>query len=52
MTLGVYAQTDSVSVYDTSTTDVAVSDAYVSDAEQPTEKKGCYMRFHLPLPEN
>lgn len=42
MTLGVYAQTDSVSVYDTTEPDEIVSDAPASDALQSTEKKGCW----------
>ena len=42
MTLGVYAQTDSVSVYDTPDSDGIVSDAAVSEALQPEKKKGCW----------
>ena len=42
MTLGVYAQTDSVSVYDTTEPDEIASDAPASDALQSTEKKGCW----------
>ena len=42
MTLGVCAQTDSVSVYDTPDSDGIVADASVSDALQPEKKKGCW----------
>ena len=42
MTLGVCAQTDSVSVYDTPDSDGIVSDAAASDALQPEKKKGCW----------
>ena len=42
MTLGVCAQTDSVSVYDTPDSDEIVADASVSDALQPEKKKGCW----------